>query len=269
METSFANGGVLHTSEAEPWSRPGMPANIWRWLGKEDAPMLLRYSALPGMWRWGLEFIRNCTLERYRRSTTINLRLSLLHPEVHQGDPRGDRDRLRPHAEGHAQDLHAHGGARAEPDRVRDDAAARHGVRGRRTPSAAWRSSRRSRRSSTRSWAACSFRPTSTATATSSRPACASTARTKLGVRCHFGTEVRALRRTGDRIEAVETSKGPHERRSLCRGDGQLHAPACCGPLGIRLDIYPAKGVTRDRARRAPGRTGRKCRSSTTRGCSA
>ena len=27
METSFANGGVLHTSEAEPWSRPGMPKN--------------------------------------------------------------------------------------------------------------------------------------------------------------------------------------------------------------------------------------------------
>ena len=76
LETSFANGGVLHTSEAEPWSRPGMPTNIWNWLGKEDAPMLLRYGALPGMWRWGLAFLRNCTLERYRRSTTINLRLS-------------------------------------------------------------------------------------------------------------------------------------------------------------------------------------------------
>ena len=24
-----------------------------KWLGKEDAPMLLRYGALPGMWRWG------------------------------------------------------------------------------------------------------------------------------------------------------------------------------------------------------------------------
>ena len=76
LETSFANGGVLHTSEAEPWSRPGMPKNVMKWLGKEDAPMLLRYSALPGMWRWGLAFIRNCSLERYRRSTTINLRLS-------------------------------------------------------------------------------------------------------------------------------------------------------------------------------------------------
>ena len=28
LETSFANGGVLHTSEAEPWSRRGMWINI-------------------------------------------------------------------------------------------------------------------------------------------------------------------------------------------------------------------------------------------------
>ncbi|MCP4304956.1 MAG: FAD-dependent oxidoreductase, partial [bacterium] len=42
METSFANGGVLHTSEAEPWSQPGMPRRVLSWIGKEDAPMLLR-----------------------------------------------------------------------------------------------------------------------------------------------------------------------------------------------------------------------------------
>ena len=73
LETSFANGGVLHTSEVEPWSRPGMPRNILRWVGREDAPMLLRYSAIPGMWRWGLDFVRNCTIERYRRHAAINL----------------------------------------------------------------------------------------------------------------------------------------------------------------------------------------------------
>ena len=35
LETSFGNGGVLHTSECEPWSRPGMTRNILKWLGKE------------------------------------------------------------------------------------------------------------------------------------------------------------------------------------------------------------------------------------------
>lgn len=76
LETSFANGGVLHTSEAEPWSRPGMWLNILKWMGRENAPMLLRARAIPQMSRWGMSFIRNCTLERYRRHTSINLRLS-------------------------------------------------------------------------------------------------------------------------------------------------------------------------------------------------
>ena len=38
--------------------------------------MLLRLSALPSMWRWGLSFIRNCSLERYREAAAINLRLA-------------------------------------------------------------------------------------------------------------------------------------------------------------------------------------------------
>ena len=78
LETSFGNGGVLHTSECEPWSRPGMTRNILKWLGKEDAPLLVRYHAIPKMWRWGLEFARNCNHERFMRNTRDNMALSLL-----------------------------------------------------------------------------------------------------------------------------------------------------------------------------------------------
>src|SRR5215208_1544885 len=66
METSWGNGGVIHASEVEPWSQPGMPRKILGWLGKENAPLLLRYSAIPHMWRWGIEFARNCTPDRFR-----------------------------------------------------------------------------------------------------------------------------------------------------------------------------------------------------------
>jgi L-2-hydroxyglutarate oxidase LhgO len=34
LETSFGNGGVIHASEVEPWSQPGMPLKILKWLGK-------------------------------------------------------------------------------------------------------------------------------------------------------------------------------------------------------------------------------------------
>ena len=34
LETSWGNGGVIHASEVEPWSQPGMPRKIIKWLGK-------------------------------------------------------------------------------------------------------------------------------------------------------------------------------------------------------------------------------------------
>ena len=34
LETSWGNGGVIHASEVEPWSQPGMPLKILKWLGK-------------------------------------------------------------------------------------------------------------------------------------------------------------------------------------------------------------------------------------------
>ncbi len=76
METSFGNGGVLHASETEPWSQPGMPMRVLKWLGKEDAPILVRYGALPRLWRWGPKFIANCRVEPFRRNARANLRLA-------------------------------------------------------------------------------------------------------------------------------------------------------------------------------------------------
>src|SRR5215211_7553953 len=77
METSWGNGGVIHASEVEPWSQPGMPRKVLGWLGKENAPLLLRYGAIPHMWRWGIEFARNCTPERFRANAKANLDLAL------------------------------------------------------------------------------------------------------------------------------------------------------------------------------------------------
>ena len=40
-------------------------------------PLLLRYGAIPHMLRWGLEFARNCTPERFRANSKANLDLAL------------------------------------------------------------------------------------------------------------------------------------------------------------------------------------------------
>lgn len=74
---SYANGGIVHASEVMPWSQPGMPRKILSWLGNDSAPVLVRYSAIPRIWRWGFDFLRNCNQERFRKNTLANLRLAL------------------------------------------------------------------------------------------------------------------------------------------------------------------------------------------------
>ncbi len=76
LETSFANGGLLTPSMADPWAAPGMPAKILKWIGREDAPFLLRPQALPGLLGWGLKFLRACNEESWRRNTGIILKIA-------------------------------------------------------------------------------------------------------------------------------------------------------------------------------------------------
>lgn len=77
METSFANGGQISTSHAEPWANPAAPAKILRWLGREDSPLLWRLRADPAQWAWGLRFLRECAPGRTRRNIVAILRLAL------------------------------------------------------------------------------------------------------------------------------------------------------------------------------------------------
>ncbi|MBX6320354.1 MAG: D-amino acid dehydrogenase [Rhodospirillaceae bacterium] len=242
METSFANGGVLHTSEVEPWSRPGMPRNILRWLGREDAPMLLRTSELPRIWRWGLDFVRNCTAERYRRHMRVNLRLSLYTLQCIQAirEETGiDYDLMRKGTMKVYTRPEALEQARRESELMRP-----HGMQ---------------------------FEVADARRCVAIEPALAPIESTlagglyypidehgdchkfttrlgrycesRLGVKLRLGTEVRRLLRAGDRIEAVETSRGRLVADNYVAALGS-YTPRLLGPLGIRIPIYPAKGVT-------------------------
>ena len=67
-ETSFANGGQISVSHAEPWANPSAPLKVLKWLGKEDAPLLFRIRADMRQWLWGLQFLRECTPARTRHN---------------------------------------------------------------------------------------------------------------------------------------------------------------------------------------------------------
>jgi D-amino-acid dehydrogenase len=78
LGTSYANGSLIHTSLVEPWNEPGIALKLVQWLGRDDAPAVLRLAAIPGMLGWGISFLRNSTAARHRRHTLVNLRLALL-----------------------------------------------------------------------------------------------------------------------------------------------------------------------------------------------
>ena len=75
-ETSFANGGQIAVSHAEPWSNPAAPLKILRWLGKPDAPLLFRPRADWHQWRWGMQFLIECLPSRNRRNLLRSLAIS-------------------------------------------------------------------------------------------------------------------------------------------------------------------------------------------------
>ena len=70
QETSFANGGQISVSHAEPWANPQAPLKVLKWLGKEDAPLLYRFRPEWLQWKWALNFLRECTPSR----TAYNIR---------------------------------------------------------------------------------------------------------------------------------------------------------------------------------------------------
>ena len=74
-ETSFANGGQISVSHAEPWANPSAPFKVLKWLGREDAPLLFRLRADTAQWRWLWRFLLECRAGRSRANMIELLRL--------------------------------------------------------------------------------------------------------------------------------------------------------------------------------------------------
>jgi D-amino-acid dehydrogenase len=76
-ETSYANGGQLSYSHAEPWANAAVLPKLPGWMLRSDAPLVLRPRADWQMMRWGLGFLRNCTPARADSNCVNMLRLGL------------------------------------------------------------------------------------------------------------------------------------------------------------------------------------------------
>jgi D-amino-acid dehydrogenase len=76
LETSFANGGQVSVSHAEPWANPSAPFKVLKWLFREDAPLLFRPRLDIHQWLWIAKFLVDCWPSRANRHTTEIVKLA-------------------------------------------------------------------------------------------------------------------------------------------------------------------------------------------------
>ena len=76
QETTFANGGQVSVSYAEPWANPQAPFKLLKWMGKADAPLLFRPQFDWRQWVWGAAFLRECLPSRLAPNIRAMVRLA-------------------------------------------------------------------------------------------------------------------------------------------------------------------------------------------------
>ena len=245
-ETSFANGGQISVSHAEPWANPSAPFKVLQWLSREDAPLLFRLRADTRQWLWGLQFLRECTVARTRRNIEQIVKLGLYSREMLQALRRET---------GIAYDHRTQGILHFYTSQKEFDAALK--------PAELMRE------------LGCERRVVSPEEAVRIEPALAHI-RERLagatytaedesgdanlfarevvrlchdrGVRFLMSHTVTALRVAGAKIDHVEATNADGRFQRI-RGDAFVLAlgsvsPLFAAPLGIRLPIYPAKGYS-------------------------
>ena len=241
-ETSYANAGLLAPAHAYAWASPKAPKILFKSLFRKDQALRLKLRADPRMWRWGLQFLAQCTETRARRNTLRKVRLCLYSVErlnevvadtgvAYDGLEKGNLYLYRSErslAKGIAHTailreqgvemrvLDRDGIAGIEPalDPVKDRIAGGLLAPGDQSGDA---------RMFSRNLAA----------------HCAE----RLGVRFEYDTRVTAIVAGGDRIERVSSDRGEHRADAFVLAAGH-ESPFLAAPIGVKLPIYPCKGYS-------------------------
>ena len=241
-ETSHANAGLLAPAHAYAWASPKAPKVLFKSLFKKDQALRLKLRADPRMWRWGMQFLAQCTEERARINTLRKVRLCLYSVErlndvvaetgvSYDGLEKGNlylyrSDRSLEKGIAHTVILREQGVEMRVLDRdaiagiepalepVKDRIAGGLHAPGDQSGDA---------RMFTRNLAV----------------HCAE----HLGVRLEYDTRVTALVASGDRIERVTTDRGERVADAFVLAAGH-ESPFLAGPIGVKLPIYPCKGYS-------------------------
>ncbi len=242
LETSFANGGQLSYSHAEPWATPHILKVLPGWLLKPDSPLIFRLRADVDMFRWGLEFLRNCTPARAEANCLTLLRLGLYsHLKLAQivADTGIEFDHS---ARGILHIFNDH--ASWDHAKRQADFQAKHGCEENAISAEQVLAMEPTLASSERKIIGGMHAPLDAQADTLLYcKALASYCTEKLGVKFHYNTTITALEKTDDAVTAVKTDKGDFNADAYVLALGS-YSPLFSKKLGFRLPIYPMKGYS-------------------------
>ena len=243
LETSFANAGEVSPGYSAPWAGPGVPLKAIKWLAMHHRPLVIRPHIDRAMHRLGAgdaaQLHRGALRDqqgahgparriqprlparparRHRHSPTTSgcaARCSSFRTQK-QFDGSAERHR-RPARE--RRRLRAARPRRLHPPRAGAGAGEREV---RRRPAPARRRDRR-------------LLQVHPGARRARAPSAASTFR--------FGTPIRGLVRSGDRIAGVDTDAGTLDADAYLVALGS-YSPLLLGPIGVRIPVYPVKGYS-------------------------
>ncbi|MEZ6011611.1 MAG: FAD-dependent oxidoreductase [Hyphomonas sp.] len=240
-ETSFANGGMQTPSMPDPWNSPGVGHHLLESLFDPRSSMKLRWTAIPGLTLWGLQFLRNSVPSRHEATTVANYHLAAYSTRL--------TDEWRARA-GLSYDYNNAGTLKVfETDASMDAASmlaerlSRHGLRYEILDKAGVISAEPQLAAiRERIVGGLKFPDDRTGDARQFTQSLAARATASGGV-IRTGTQVLRILSEGGRAIAVETNAGIIPARAVVLATGTT-APVLAGSHGIRLPIAPAKGYS-------------------------
>ncbi len=245
-ETSFANGGQIAVSHAEPWAHPGVLRRAAGWLLRSDAPLRLRLRADPQQWLWLARFVRECTHARTQHNIGELVRLGSYSRGVLQ---RLREETAMTYDEQLRGILHFYTDAREfeaahEPARLMREFGCERRIVSVDEAIAIEPALSRARNL----LVGATYTPTDESGDAHAFTVQLAERCRAAGVEFRMGHQVTALRASGGRIEHVEAID-PDGRYEAIRAQRYVLAAGSfsallAAPLGIRLAVYPAKGYS-------------------------
>jgi D-amino-acid dehydrogenase len=241
LETSFANAGEISPGYASPWAAPGIPVKAAKWLFMRHAPLILRPTLDPNMYRWLIQMLANCTSERYAVNKGRMVRLAeysrdcliaLRQRTAIRYDERtqGTLQLFRTEAQLAAADKDI---AVLRQDGVPFDVLDRDGCVGAEPALAHVREKFVGGLRLPNDETGDCFKFTNALTSIAE----------SLGVSFRFGVKIEGIELTGETVTGVRTDAGTFQADAYVAAMGS-YTPLLLRTLGLRLPVYPVKGYS-------------------------